>query len=57
MGANAKIITRPCGFTLQGGNDDVVVAAAQSHAREAHGLAELDEPTAAAVATAIHPVA
>ena len=57
MGATAKIIIRPCGFTLQGGNDDEVVAAAQSHAREAHGLAELDEPTAAAVATAIHPVA
>jgi predicted small metal-binding protein len=37
VGENAKIITCPCGFTLQGGDDDEVVAAAQSHAQEIHG--------------------
>jgi len=36
LAGNAKIITCPCGFILHGGDDEEVVAAAQSHAREIH---------------------
>jgi|GEM_PF-2923801 len=36
MGDGAKIILCPCGFTLYGGDDDEVVAAAQAHAQEIH---------------------
>lgn len=33
----AKTIQCPCGYTLHGGDDDEVVAAAQRHAQDVHG--------------------
>lgn len=38
MGTNAKVIECPCGYRLHGEDDDAVVAAAQSHAREVHDM-------------------
>lgn len=34
--SQAKVIQCPCGYTLQGADDDAVVAAAQEHARSVH---------------------
>lgn len=34
--STAKVIQCPCGYTLQGSDDDEVVAAAQEHARQVH---------------------
>jgi predicted small metal-binding protein len=31
-----KVIQCPCGYTLQGADDEAVVAAAQEHARAVH---------------------
>ena len=45
-----------CEGVVTGADRDEVLGKAAAHAREAHGLLELDEPTAAAVAAAIHPV-
>ena len=33
-----KVINCDCGRVLRGGTDDELVAAAQKHAREAHGM-------------------
>jgi predicted small metal-binding protein len=33
-----KVITCPCGFKLQGKNDDEVVQKAQTHAKTVHGM-------------------
>jgi predicted small metal-binding protein len=33
---SAKIIQCPCGYTLEGADDEKVVAAAQSHAQQTH---------------------
>ena len=33
-----KIIECPCGFVLEGPDDDAVVAAAQQHATETHDM-------------------
>ena len=35
----AKVIECPCGFVVRADGDDELVARAQQHAREAHGLA------------------
>ncbi len=45
-----------CEGVVTGADRDEVLGRAAAHAREAHGLVELDETTAAAVAAAIHPV-
>jgi predicted small metal-binding protein len=35
----AKVIECPCGFVVRADDDDELVARAQRHANEAHGLA------------------
>jgi predicted small metal-binding protein len=34
----AKVIHCDCGFVVRGDTDDEIVAAAQSHARDSHGM-------------------
>lgn len=46
-----------CEGVVTGADRDEVLGKAAAHVREVHGLVELDEPTAAAVSAAIHPVA
>ncbi|MFA9446933.1 DUF1059 domain-containing protein [Egicoccus sp. AB-alg6-2] len=36
MSETAKVIQCPCGATLHGADDDEVVTAAQTHARDTH---------------------
>jgi predicted small metal-binding protein len=43
-----------CDKTLEGETDDEVMAKAADHAREAHGLAEIDDVTGAKLRTLIH---
>lgn len=38
MDEHGKVIECPCGYRLHGGDDDDVVAAAQEHASEVHGM-------------------
>ncbi len=45
----AKLITCECGFVVQGPTDDELVANAQSHAREVHGM-DLSEEQALSLA-------
>ena len=35
---NSKVIECPCGYVLEGPDDDAVVAAAQQHASETHDM-------------------
>ena len=35
---SGKVIECPCGFVLEGPDDDAVVAAAQEHASETHDM-------------------
>lgn len=44
-----KIINCPCGYILEGENDEVVVKKAQEHAKSAHGM-ELTQEQALAMA-------
>jgi predicted small metal-binding protein len=44
-----KSIQCPCGFLVQAGDDETLVAMAQRHAREAHGM-ELTREQALAMA-------
>jgi predicted small metal-binding protein len=34
----SKVINCDCGYVVRGDSDDVLVAATQKHAREAHGM-------------------
>lgn len=44
-----KVITCPCGFTLNGATDEELVARAQKHAKEVHQM-ELSKEQALAMA-------
>jgi predicted small metal-binding protein len=46
-----------CDGVVDGADREEVLGKAAAHAQEVHGLTELDDATAAAVAAAIHPVA
>ena len=46
----AKVINCECGFTVRGDTDDELVAAAQDHAREVHGM-DLTREQALSLAT------
>ncbi len=46
-----------CDGVVRGADHQEVLGKAAAHANEVHGLSELDDATAAAVAGAIHPVA
>ena len=46
----AKVINCDCGFVVRGADDDELVANAQSHAREAHGI-DLTREQALAIAS------
>jgi predicted small metal-binding protein len=48
--AMTKIINCDCGFVVRGADDDELVANAQAHAGEAHGI-ELTREQALAIAT------
>lgn len=43
-----------CDKTIEGESDDDVMAKAAVHAREAHGMDEIDEETGAKLRTLIH---
>jgi predicted small metal-binding protein len=43
-----------CDETIEGESDDEVLAKAADHAREVHGLAEIDEETGAKLRSLIH---
>lgn len=44
-----RIIECPCGVVLRGDSDDIVIAAAQSHAKTVHDM-DLDDDQARAMA-------
>jgi predicted small metal-binding protein len=46
-----------CEGVVDGADHEEVLGKAAAHAHDVHGLTELDDATAAAVAAAIHPVA
>jgi predicted small metal-binding protein len=43
-----------CGAVIQGENDDEVMAKAAEHAREAHGIDEMDEAAGQQIKALIH---
>jgi predicted small metal-binding protein len=43
-----------CDETIEGASDDEVMSKAADHAREAHGMNEIDEETGAKLRTLIH---
>jgi predicted small metal-binding protein len=43
-----------CEESIQGENDDEVMSKATAHARDAHGMDEIDEPTGAKLRSLIH---
>jgi predicted small metal-binding protein len=45
-----------CDGVVTGEDRDEVMGKAATHAADAHGLTEIDEPTRAALEGAIHPV-
>jgi predicted small metal-binding protein len=51
---NCKDVGFDCDGVIQGDSEDDVMAQAAVHARDAHGLATIDDETASAIRAQIH---